>query len=58
MIVNDFHDRFGLRPGRVYLVKPKTIPLTHNGKIRHVRLKEMYLEGSLREAGQLVYPGY
>ena len=57
-IVNDFHDRFGLRPGRVYLVKPKTIPLTHNGKIQHTRLKEMYLEGSLRETEQLVYPEY
>jgi acyl-CoA synthetase (AMP-forming)/AMP-acid ligase II len=57
-IVNDFHDRFGLRPGRVYLVKPKTVPLTHNGKIQHARLKEMYLDGSLRAAGQLVYPEY
>jgi acyl-CoA synthetase (AMP-forming)/AMP-acid ligase II len=57
-IVNGFHDRFGLRPGRVYLVKPKTIPMTHNGKIQHARLKEMYLEGKLREAGQLVYPEY
>jgi hypothetical protein len=56
--VDGFHDRFGLRPGRVYLVKPKTIPMTHNGKIQHARLKEMYLEGSLREAGQLVYPTY
>jgi acyl-CoA synthetase (AMP-forming)/AMP-acid ligase II len=57
-IVNNFHDRFGLRPGRVYLVKPKTIPLTHNGKIQHARLKQLYLEGSLHKAGQLVYPQY
>jgi acyl-CoA synthetase (AMP-forming)/AMP-acid ligase II len=57
-IVNGFHDRFGLRPGRVYLVKPKTIPLTHNGKIQHARLKELFLDGSLRAAGQLVYPEY
>ena len=57
-IVNGFHDRFGLRPGRVYLVKPKTIPVTHNGKIQHARLKEIYLAGSLRAAGQLVYPEY
>jgi acyl-CoA synthetase (AMP-forming)/AMP-acid ligase II len=57
-IVNSFHDRFGLRPGRVYLVKPRTIPLTHNGKIQHARLGELYLEGSLRAAGQLVYPEY
>jgi acyl-CoA synthetase (AMP-forming)/AMP-acid ligase II len=57
-IVNDFHDRFGLRPGRVYLVKPKAIPRTHNGKIQHARLKELYLDGSLRESGLLVYPEY
>jgi acyl-CoA synthetase (AMP-forming)/AMP-acid ligase II len=57
-IVDGFHDRFGLRPGRVYLVKPKAIPMTHNGKIQHARLKQLYLEGSLREAGQLVYPEY
>jgi acyl-CoA synthetase (AMP-forming)/AMP-acid ligase II len=57
-IVNSFHERFGLRPGRVYLVKPKTIPLTHNGKIQHARLKQLYLEGSLHEAGQLIYPEY
>ncbi|MFN2226570.1 MAG: AMP-binding protein, partial [Anaerolineae bacterium] len=57
-IVNGFHDRFGHRPGRVYLVKPKTIPVTHNGKIQHARLKEIYLAGSLRAAGQLVYPEY
>jgi hypothetical protein len=42
----------------VYLVKPKTIPVTHNGKIQHARLKEIYLAGSLRAAGQLVYPEY
>lgn len=57
-IVDHFYGRFGLRPGRVYLVKPKTIPLTHNGKIQHARLKEMYLAGDLHRAGQLVYPGY
>ena len=57
-IVNRFYNRFGLRPGRVYLVKPKTIPLTHNGKIQHTRLKELYLAGDLRGARKLIYPGY
>jgi hypothetical protein len=32
--------------------------LTHNGKIQHARLKQLYLEGSLHEAGQLIYPEY
>jgi acyl-CoA synthetase (AMP-forming)/AMP-acid ligase II len=57
-IVDSFHERFGLRPGRVYLVKPRAIPFTHNKKLQHARLKEMYLDGSLREAGLLVYPEY
>jgi fatty-acyl-CoA synthase len=55
-IVQMFHERFGFRPGRVYLLKPKAIPLTHNGKIQHVRLKEIYLNRTLFEAGEIVYP--
>ena len=55
-MVADFHTHMGFRPARVYLLKPRGIPLTHNGKIQHVRLREMYLEGSLREA--ILYPDY
>jgi len=57
-IVGRFHSRLGFRPGRVYLVKAKTLPLTHNGKFQHNRLKEMYLDGSLFKTGQIIYPGY
>ena len=55
-IVADFHAHMGFRPARMYLLKPRGIPLTHNGKIQHIRLKEMYLESSLREA--ILYPDF
>jgi acyl-CoA synthetase (AMP-forming)/AMP-acid ligase II len=57
-IVNAIHNRMGYRPGRVYLLKPHTLPLTHNGKIQHMRLKDDYLEGDLKSSGNILYPEY
>ena len=57
-IVDRFRRRLGFRPGRVYLVKPHAIPLTHNGKLRHARLEERYLDGSLRREGWILFPDY
>jgi acyl-CoA synthetase (AMP-forming)/AMP-acid ligase II len=57
-IVRAVHDRLGFRPARVYLVKPRTIPKTYNGKIQHVRLRELYENESLREQGLILYPDY
>lgn len=57
-IVEAIHRRLGLRPARVYLVRPRTIPKTHNGKIQHVVLRDQYLDGSLREHGKILYPDY
>jgi acyl-CoA synthetase (AMP-forming)/AMP-acid ligase II len=57
-VVNAIHARMGYRPGRVYLLKARSIPLTHNGKVQHSFLKEMYLEGSLRDSGMIIYPEY
>ena len=57
-IVNAIHDRLGVRPARVYLVKPRTIPRTHNGKVQHVKLRELYLDGTLRGQGLILYPEY
>jgi acyl-CoA synthetase (AMP-forming)/AMP-acid ligase II len=57
-IVQAIHVRLGMRPARVYLVKPHTIPKTHNGKIRHVKLRESYLDGTLRTQGKILYPEY
>ena len=57
-MVSDFYTHMGYRPARIYLLKPRGIPLTHNGKIQHIRLREMYLDGSLREQERLLYPEY
>ena len=57
-IVNATHDRLGFRPARVYLVKPRTIPRTYNGKIKHVQLRQSYIDGSLKELGMILYPEY
>jgi len=57
-IVQAIHNRLGLRPARVVLVRPRAIPKTHNGKIQHVRLRESYLDGTLRAQGKILYPEY
>jgi acyl-coenzyme A synthetase/AMP-(fatty) acid ligase len=57
-IVHAFHAQLGFRPGRVYLLKPRAIPMTHNGKIQHVRLKENYMNGSLRSENRILFPDY
>lgn len=53
-ITNGVAERFGFRPARVHLVAPKTIPLTHNGKLRRAELRRRYLDGSLRPS--YLYP--
>ncbi len=57
-IVNKFESRLGFRPGRVYLVKPRSVPRTPNGKIMHSRLKSQYVSGSLHKAGLILFPDY
>jgi acyl-CoA synthetase (AMP-forming)/AMP-acid ligase II len=57
-IVQAIHAHLGLRPGRVYLAAPQTIPLTHNGKIRHAELARRYRDGSLRARGLLLFPSW
>jgi acyl-CoA synthetase (AMP-forming)/AMP-acid ligase II len=57
-VVKAVHARIGLRPGRVYLTRPNTIPTTHNGKVQHAQLKHLYLNGTLRDKGLLLYPDY
>jgi acyl-CoA synthetase (AMP-forming)/AMP-acid ligase II len=55
-VVKAVRDRLGRRPGRVYLLQPRTIPLTANGKIRHLQLRRELLDGTLRRDGKIVYP--
>jgi acyl-CoA synthetase (AMP-forming)/AMP-acid ligase II len=57
-VVSAIHGRLGMRPGRVYLLEPRTIPMTANGKLKHAALRESYLDGSLRESGMILFPGY
>jgi acyl-CoA synthetase (AMP-forming)/AMP-acid ligase II len=57
-MVERFTAHMGFRPARVYLLKPRSIPLTHNGKIQHGRLKEIFLNDSLRTQGAILYPDY
>lgn len=57
-VTADIRARLGFRPARVYLVKPRTITLTHNGKIQYPKLKESYLSGALRQRGLILFPDY
>jgi fatty-acyl-CoA synthase len=57
-IVDSLYSQLGFRPGRVYLLKPRAIPLTYNGKIQHARLKTRYLDGAMRHSGAILYPEY
>jgi acyl-CoA synthetase (AMP-forming)/AMP-acid ligase II len=57
-IVSAVQSRMGFRPGRVYLLNPRTIPMTFNGKIKHQQLKEKYLDGSLHKSGKILFPEY
>lgn len=55
-IVDSIHKRIGIRPARVVLVRPHTIPKTHNGKVQHAKLRDAYLNGMLRQQGRILYP--
>jgi hypothetical protein len=57
-VVQHFNNAFGLFPGRVYLLKPGAIPMTYNGKIKYLQLKELYMNGTLRKKELIIYPEY
>jgi acyl-CoA synthetase (AMP-forming)/AMP-acid ligase II len=54
--VRALHSTLGVRPARTYLLKPKGIPFTPNGKIQHGLLRDKYLAGTLRDEGTVVFP--
>jgi acyl-CoA synthetase (AMP-forming)/AMP-acid ligase II len=57
-ISESVHSHVGYHPGRVYLLRAHSIPRTHNGKIQHARLKQAYLDDSLRAQGAILYPEF
>ena len=57
-VVSVVYGRLGLRPGRVYLLEPRSIPMTPNGKLQHAKLRDSYLDGSLRDSGNILHPPY
>ena len=57
-VVTAVNDRLGLRPGRVYLLEPRSIPMTANGKLRYPALCDAYTDGTLRETGKILFPPY
>jgi acyl-CoA synthetase (AMP-forming)/AMP-acid ligase II len=57
-LVERLHARLGLRPGRVILLRPGSVPLTVNGKIRHGELRATYLEGELQRRDRVVFPDW
>ena len=48
-IVERLHGELGLRPARVFVLRPGALPRTVNGKLRHGELRSRYLEGALKE---------
>jgi acyl-CoA synthetase (AMP-forming)/AMP-acid ligase II len=57
-VVQRFDGMFGFKPGRVYLLKTRAIPMTYNGKIKYLQLKEDYINGTLRKKGLILFPEY
>lgn len=45
-IVDAFYSYFGFRPGKVFVLPPKSIPMTANGKIQYGKLLESFRSGA------------
>jgi acyl-CoA synthetase (AMP-forming)/AMP-acid ligase II len=57
-VVQAIHAQLGVRPWRVYLLRPHSIPLTPNGKTQHATLRELYASGTLRARNAILFPDY
>jgi acyl-CoA synthetase (AMP-forming)/AMP-acid ligase II len=55
-IVKALYASIGLRPARVVLVAPRTIPRTVNGKVQHQLLRQRYLDGELLRSDNVLFP--
>ena len=57
-IVDSVKQDLGVRPARTYLLSPRAIPMTPNGKVRHLGLKESWTSGALKDSGAILFPDY
>lgn len=57
-VVQAIHSHLGIRPGRVYLLRPHSIPITPNGKTQHAKLRDMYVSGDLKASDAILFPNY
>lgn len=55
-IVTSIKVELGFRPSRVYILRPRTIERTKNGKLRRATLKEQFLSGQLSENRSILFP--
>jgi acyl-CoA synthetase (AMP-forming)/AMP-acid ligase II len=55
-IVQRLHERLGLRPARVVLVVPSTIPRTNNGKLQHSLLRQRLVDGEPEFNARILFP--
>ncbi len=55
-IVQTVHKRFGLRPARVFLLRPKTLPYTSNGKLQRTRLRDLAMDRTSQVFHGILYP--
>jgi long-chain-fatty-acid--[acyl-carrier-protein] ligase len=55
-IVQRVYSNFGIKPGRVFIVKPKTLPFTPNGKLQHSVLKNEFLNHPEKFSKSILYP--
>jgi acyl-CoA synthetase (AMP-forming)/AMP-acid ligase II len=55
-IVRRLHGALGVRPGGTFLLRPKRLPLTSNGKVRRGELRDAYAEGRLAPGTDIAFP--
>lgn len=55
-MVREIHDSFGVRPAKVFLLKPKAIPRTPNGKVRYHELKRQFMNTGGNFRDHILYP--
>lgn len=55
-VAGEIERAMGYAPGDVVLVKPGSIELTHNGKLRYAAIRAAYLAGELEQTGRVIYP--